>query len=36
MIDDLKLKLNHESFHKIIHLFLFGCQEAEMENNEEA
>ena len=25
MIDDLKLKLNHESFSKIMHLFLFGC-----------
>ena len=35
MIVDLKLSLNHETFDKVLHLFLFGCQEAEIENDEE-
>jgi hypothetical protein len=29
MIEELRLSLDHEAFHKYLHLFLFGCQEAE-------
>jgi len=31
LIDDLGLSLDHEAFGKYLHLFLFGCQEAEDE-----
>lgn len=35
LIDELGLSLNHEAFQKYLHLFLFGCQEAEMLENQE-
>jgi hypothetical protein len=35
IINDLELSLEHEAFQKFLHLYLFGCQEAEMENDEE-
>jgi hypothetical protein len=31
VIDDLRLSLDHEAFQKYLHLFLFGCQDAEFE-----
>jgi ankyrin repeat protein len=31
LIDDLRVSLDHEAFRKYLHLFLFGCQEAEDE-----
>ncbi len=30
MIEELKMDLNHEAFERYLHLFLFGCQEADM------
>jgi len=35
MIEDLRVSLDHEAFHKYLHLFLFGCQEADLESNPE-
>eukprot|EP00347_Sterkiella_histriomuscorum_P010696 403375277 len=34
VINELELSLNHETFQKYLHLYLFGCQEAEMESDE--
>ena len=33
IIKELEMSLDHEAFQKYLHLFLFGCQEAEMEEN---
>jgi len=35
MIEDLELSLDHEAFQKLLHLYLFSCQSAETENDEE-
>ena len=35
IIKELEMSLDHEAFQKYLHLFLFGCQEAEIEENEE-
>jgi hypothetical protein len=36
MIEELHLDLCHDAFERYLHLFLFGCQEAEMmEGSEE-
>ncbi|CDW81211.1 ankyrin repeat domain protein [Stylonychia lemnae] len=34
IIDELEMSLQHEAFEKYLHLYLFGCQEAEMENDD--
>ena len=36
MIEDLQLPLKHECFQGLFHIFLFQCQEAELENDEDA
>ena len=36
VIEDLQVSLEHEAFVKYIHLYLFGCQEAEMEDQPES
>ena len=33
IIDDLQMGLKHEAFDKFLHIFLFNCQEAEMEED---
>jgi len=30
IIEELRVSLDHEAFQKYLHLFLFGCQEADM------
>jgi hypothetical protein len=34
MIEDLDMPLNHEAFDGLLHIFVFSCQEAEMEKDE--
>ena len=36
LIEDLRVSLDHEAFHKYLHLFLFGCQEADFQQTPEA
>jgi len=36
LIDELQVSLDHEAFDKYLHLFLFGCQEANMLDTTEA
>lgn len=35
LINECELSLDHEAFQKYLHLYLFGCQEAEMENDQD-
>lgn len=35
IIEDLEMSLDHEAFQKYLHLFLFSCQEAEIEEDQE-
>ena len=34
MIEDLDMPLNHEAFDGLLHIFVFSCQEAEIEKDE--